>query len=222
VFRKDACHYYRAIPLEGFQWLEHGFGTHDSHPRPGHWEVASLRQVHSDRVVVVDGAAGRLGPGDALITDRPGCLLQVHTADCLPILLVDERRRAVAAIHAGWRGTAAGIAAGAVQRLCAELACHQRDLHAAIGPGIGACCYEVGSEVARQFQGFFPGLATAGRRVKLDLLEANCLDLTGAGLQPDRIYRAGLCTCCRPGEFHSWRRDGPGAGRVLSVVGIRP
>ena len=135
------------------------------------------------------GAAGCSGEGDALLENTPGSVVAVKTADCLPILLVDERHRAVAAVHAGWRGTVAGIAQRAVEAMGEQFGTLPGDLHAAIGPGIGKCCYEVGPEVAAQFgqQG----------RAHVDLAEANRRQLMDAGVTPERIYASNLCTMCR-------------------------
>ncbi len=158
------------------------------------------------------GRGGVLGEGDALLEDTPGSVVAVKTADCLPILLVDERHRAVAAVHAGWRGTVAGIAQRAVEAMGAQFGSLAGDLDAAIGPGIGACCYEVGPEVAAQFgqQG----------RGHVDLAAANRRQLMDAGVTPERIYASNLCTMCRGEEFHSFRRDKEAAGRLYSFAGI--
>jgi YfiH family protein len=212
MFYKDQGHVYRVSELDGLAWLDHGFGTRLAGswtPGPPVW----LRQVHSARCVWADGVAGCLGEADCLLTNSPGCYLTIRTADCIPILLVDERQRAVAAVHAGWRGTAQAIAAVAVQSLVERLGSRPRDLLAAIGPGICADCYEVGPEVAIQF-----GLTG---RAKLDLAENNRRQLIEAGLDPARIFSGTPCTCCRPSEFHSWRRDHVKTGRMVSAVAIR-
>jgi YfiH family protein len=162
--------------------------------------------------VAAEGRSGILGQGDAVLENTPGSVVAVKTADCIPILLVDERRRAVAAVHAGWRGTAAGIAAGAVGAMRQRFGTEAGDLHAAIGPGIGQCCYEVGPEVAAQFGG--------QGRAHLDLAGINLRQLLDSGVTPQRIYASNLCTMCRAGEFHSFRRDGEAAGRLFSFVGV--
>jgi YfiH family protein len=153
-----------------------------------------------------------LGVGDALLENTPGSVVAVKTADCLPILLVDDRRRAVAAVHAGWRGTAAGMAQRAVEAMGAQFGSLAGDLHAALGPGIGKCCYEVGPEVAAQFgqQG----------RGHVDLAAASRRQLMDAGVTPERIYASNLCTMCGGEEFHSFRRDKEAAGRLYSFAGI--
>lgn len=208
---KDKGHVYRVSELERLSWLDHGFGTRLAGswtPGPPVW----VRQVHSARCVWADGVFGCLGAADCLGTDSPGCYLTIRTADCIPILLVDERRHAVAAIHAGWRGTARTIAAVAVQSLGERFGSRPEDLLAALGPGICGNCYEVGPEVAIQF-----GLAG---RTRLDLAEANRRQLIDSGVDPARIFSGAPCTCCRPAEFHSWRRDHVKTGRMVSAVAI--
>ena len=136
----------------------------------------------------------------------------MKTADCIPLLLVDPGHRAVAAVHAGWRGTVAGIARSAVAALGAQFGSRTGDLRAAIGPAIGKCCYEVGPEVAARFG--------VDGRAHIDLAETVRRQLEAAGVGGQRIYMSGLCTQCRAGEFHSFRRDGAAAGRLYSFVGI--
>jgi len=213
VFYRTDRDDYRVTELDTFEWLVHGFGTRQADVPALFANLALLNQIHSNTCVAAEGRAGVLGQGDALLEDRPGAVVVVKTADCLPILLVDERRRAVAAVHAGWRGTAAKIAARAVEAMAARFGTRPGDLHAAIGPGIGPCCYEVGPEVAAQFGGQGRG--------HLDLTAQNRGQLEAAGVTPARIYASYLCTMCRPEEFHSFRRDKEAAGRLHSFVGIR-
>jgi YfiH family protein len=160
------------------------------------------------------GRAGVLAEGDALVDDTPGTLLGVKTADCVPLLLVDERQRAVAAVHAGWRGAVQDVAGKTVEKMAVRYHTRPEDLHAAIGPSIGGCCFEVGPEVAVQF-----GHAPNGK-VHIDLAALHRERLLALGLAPERVYAAELCTVCGGEEFHSFRRDGQAAGRMLSVVGI--
>ena len=175
------------------------------------WRRCSRRTPR--RAWPAEGRAGELGTGDALLENTPGAVVAVKTADCIPILLVDERSRAVAAVHAGWRGTVARIAEAAVAAMRDRFGSAPADLHAAIGPGIGKCCYEVGPEVAARF-------GERGR-AHIDLAEANRRQLIEAGVTARRIYASNLCTMCRPGEFHSFRRDREAAGRLYSFAGIR-
>lgn len=201
-------------------WLEAGFGAKDA----GQWmpgPVAWLRQIHSDRCVVTEGAEGCLGEGDALITRTPGNFLAVRTADCIPILIADERRRVVAAVHAGWRGTAARIAARTVETMAERFSCAPADLRVAIGPGVCRKCYTVGPEVARQFQAVFPERTDMERETTLDLPEANRRQLQSAGVLPERIVTGAPCSFCNRQEFHSFRRDGKQAGRMYSAIRVR-
>src|SRR5262249_58216459 len=128
-----------------------------------------------------------------------GSVVAVKPADCIPSLLVEERGRAVAAVHAGWRGTAARIAQKAVDSMRERFDTDPAWLHAAIGPGIGACCYEVGPDVMEQFGGQGKGF--------LDLAAENARQLQETGGTRSRIYASNLCTMCRNGEFHSFRGD---------------
>lgn len=214
AFYKDDSGVYRCSELDALPWLLHGFGTRQS-DIPGRFsQLATLHQVHSADCIAAAGRSGQLGRGDCLLEDRPGAVVAVKTADCIPILLADGRNRAVAAVHAGWRGAAARIAGRAVEAMGGRFGTRPEDLHAAIGPGIGACCYEVGADVAAQF-------GQAGRR-RLDLPAINRQQLLEIGIPEARIYVSSLCTMCRPDEFHSYRRDKEAAGRLYSFAGIRP
>ena len=213
MFYLDPERIYRATELDAFDWLVHGFGTRHADVPARFAQLATLKQIHSAKCVEACGRSGELGRADALIESTPGAVVAVKTADCVPILLVDERRRAVAAVHAGWRGTAARIAPAAIGSMAERFGTRPEDLHAAIGPGIGVCCYEVGPEVSAQFG--------ASGRQHIDLAEINRGQLLDAGLAAGRIYAANLCTMCRPEEFHSFRRDREAAGRLYSFAGIR-
>lgn len=211
---------YQDEHLAELEWLDHGFGTREA----GYWltddQHAALDQIHSDIVVSAEGVRGRLGTGDALVTNVAGLMVGVRTADCVPILLVDHRRRAVAAVHAGWRGTAARIAARAVDAMARDYGSRPEDLTAAIGPSIGKCCYEVGPEVVSALSAIFPELDGRPERIHLDLQEANQRILAAAGVPGARIHASRLCTRCRAEDFHSYRRDAGNAGRMLSAIGI--
>jgi hypothetical protein len=195
--------------LASFHWIEHGFGTRETNL--DQTAMARLQQIHSDTAFVAR-EPGCVGEGDALVTQTQGVAVSVRTADCFPILLADPETRAVAAIHAGWRGTAAGVVRSSLDRMRSEFGTDPRNIFAAIGPGIGKCCYKVGVEVARQF-----GMHDAGN---LDLAVENSKQLIAAGVQPDRIERVGGCTFCHPAQFFSWRRDRDRAGRMISFIRI--
>ena len=180
-FDRDAGHIYRVRELEAFPWLVHGFGTRNA-DIPGLFaNLATLKQIHSATCLPAGGRAGLIGEGDALLEDAPGAVVAVRTADCIPILLVDERRRAVAAVHAGWRGTAAGIAWRAVEAMHERFGTDAGDVHAAIGPGIGECCFEVGPEVAAEF-----GRGHVGNDVDNDTAERSERLGTGQAMGPPR------------------------------------
>lgn len=201
------------VPLLAAQdWLEHGFGTRACPVAQD--GMASLKQVHSNMYRVAEQPSGCAGEGDALLTARPGWMVSVRTADCFPILLADPVHRAVAAVHAGWRGTAARVVEHALEGMRAHYGTRPQDVIAAIGPGIGACCYQVSVEVARLF-----GQAEAGR---IDLAEANRQQLLAAGLREERIQLLRACTFCDAARFHSHRREGTRAGRMISFIGIVP
>ncbi len=213
-FYKDPQNVYRVRPLEEFEWLVHGFGTRWSHSFGSCRNLASLRQIHSVDVVDAGGRMGCLGEGDGLIENTPGVIVGIKTADCIPILMVDPVHRAVAAVHAGWRGTVQKIGGNAILQMQKRFSTRAQDLHVAIGPGIGKCCYEVGSEVLEQFREYSPGPSY------LDLADINRRQIADCGVPAAQIYMADICTMCDP-DFHSFRRDKQQAGRMLSVVGVR-
>ena len=211
----------RSTALDELPWLEHGFGTRHSSGWPLPDGLTSVRQVHSNHVVVAGHQTGVLGEGDALISNRPSTLISIRTADCLPILIADMRNRAVAAVHAGWKGTVSGICVTTIQALQREYGSRAEDLRVAIGPGIGACCFEIGPEVAVQFKTLFPERDDLVKRTRVDLAEANLRQLLGEGVIESQVSVAGICTCCTTDLYHSYRRDRDSAGRMISGIGLR-
>ena len=209
MFRRGSDDVFRAEALDALPWVKHGFGTRPSAGWPGMSHLATAKQIHSDRILVVE-SAGPQGEGDALISDAPGIGLAIRTADCLPILIADPKNRAVAAIHAGWRGVVSEIASKAVDAMCRRFGSKPADLVVAIGPGIGGCCFEVGPEVSAQF-----GISG---RTKIDLVETTCRQLGRNGVRMGQISSAGLCSCCNPELFESYRRDREAAGRMMSMI----
>jgi YfiH family protein len=195
--------------LSQLAWIDHGFGTRLA---PLSQEgMASLKQIHS-AVALVANQPGCAGDGDALLTNRPGLRLSVRTADCYPILLADSRNRAVAAVHAGWRGAADEIVAKTIAKMRTQFGTSPPDIVAAIGPGIGVCCYQVGAEVAQLF-----GVEGAGR---VDLAAANRCQLIDAGVEDRHIDVLGGCTSCDAARFYSFRREKEEAGRMISYIGL--
>ena len=227
--------------------------------------LIALRQVHSNFVILAD--ANRKQPrrseapndkssslgckADGLMTDEPGLLIGIQTADCIPILVADRKRRAVAAFHAGWRGTVKRIVESGIGRMRLAFGSQPEDLTAAIGPGIGPCCYAVSEDVLSEFESQFayarelfrevydsdpirtrypmlfltqraPGHSNIGPCLHLNLAEANRRQLLAAGLKPRAIHLVSGCTSCRPEMFFSHRASEGRTGRMMAVIGIRP
>ena len=210
--------------------------------------LIALKQIHSDVVHLFENSPVEPCRGDASATNRPGLLLTVQTADCVPILLADLKKRAVAAVHAGWRGTLQRIVAKAIGKMQMQFGSRPADLLAAIGPSIGGCCYEVGTEIASEFRSQFsnasdwfdelrtgdepnplqwlnmapPGHQPPPKNVLLDLRKANRAQLLDAGLLAQNIAVSDLCTACRRDLLFSYRKEAGTTGRLMSVIGIRP
>lgn len=212
--------------------------------------LVQLRQVHGTRVVIAGGGgrpaseAGDWNVGDIAVTGRRGAALCVKVADCVPVLIADARTGAVAAVHAGWRGTAAGAARVAVEALAAHFSSAPSDLRAAVGPSIGPCCYRVGGDVRQAFEatgmwdglldGWFspsptvqarhavpgtdPAASGLGPASFLDTWAANADQLRLAGVPAANIHVSRLCTSCHRETFHSYRVDGDRAGRMIGVI----
>jgi len=215
------------------------------------WPLITLRQIHSDLIHCVSEPSKQQLVGDGLITRTPGRLLGVQTADCLPIILVDTKRRAVGVFHAGWRGTVKRIVEKGVGEMRRYFGSLPRDIKAAIGPGIHGCCYEVGLEVREKFESQFayaaelfretkesdpvrekypllfltaraPGHSDLPAKLFLDLVEANRHQLIDAGVPSKNIGASEVCTACRPDLLFSHRAEKGVTGRMMGVVGIRP
>jgi polyphenol oxidase len=216
--------------------------------------LVALKQIHSKLVLLAGVAdAGREKPrkADGLMTDQPGLLVGIQTADCIPVLVADRKRRVVAAFHAGWRGTVNRIVESGVGRMRLEFGSRPEDLVAAIGPGIGPCCFAVGEEVFSEFESQFayarelfrevydsdsirrkypmlfltqraPGHSPIGPSLHLNLIEANRRQLLSAGLKARSIQLIGGCTSCQRELFFSYRASQGHTGRMMSVIGIRP
>lgn len=190
--------------------------------------VVFTRQEHTDIVLPVgpdDCGYGLIWPQeqicDGLITNARGVTLTVFTADCTPILLHDPVRGAVGAVHAGWRGTAKGIAARAVEQMCRHYGCRPSDIHAAIGPCISACCFETDRDVPDAMHAALGAEADAaitcnGEKYHVDLKKLNALWLRRAGVTQVDICQQ--CTACDAGRFWSHRRMGAARGSLAAVI----
>ncbi len=179
--------------------------------------VAFAGQIHGDVVRQVKDP-GKHDACDALETVAPGIFLAVSVADCIPVFLYDPFARCVAAVHSGWRGSEAKIVVRALERLSAAYASRPENIVAFIGPGAGACCYEVGTEVAVKFPEEYR-MKGRGANPHLDLKKWNKDLLEDAGVEPSHIELSPSCTICDV-RFHSYRRDGSGSGRMLGVIGM--
>jgi YfiH family protein len=179
-------------------------------------DVASLSQVHGDDCLAVD-TGGLAGTGDALFTTRQDLALAVGTADCLGVVLWDQERRALAVAHAGWRGILGGVLESAAARILAAFP--DAVLHAAVGPGIRACCFEVGPEVAARFPA---DCLREGARPHIDLARAARQRLLAIGVAPDRLLDLGECTSCEEATYFSHRRDRGTTGRHWTVARLAP
>jgi YfiH family protein len=220
---------------------------------PPSMKLVTLKQIHSSsvrRVREPDPANSDPCKGDGFMTNEPGILLAIQTADCIPVLVADVKKKAVAAFHAGWRGTIKRIVESGVGKMRVGFRSRPEDLIAAIGPGIGPCCYAVGEEVLTEFTSQFgyaqdlfrevsdsdpihkkypllfltarpPGHSNLGPSLHLDLTEANRRQLLDAGLRPEAITVIGDCTRCQNDRYFSYRAEQGFTGRLLSVIGIR-
>lgn len=213
------------------------------------WPLISVRQIHSDLIHCVSSPPETPLSGDGLITETPGLLLAVQTADCLPVILVDAKRRAVGVFHAGWRGTVKRIVEKGVGEMRRYFGTLPGDIRAAIGPGIHGCCYQVGPEVREMFESQFaygaelfrevkesdeihekypllfltaraPGHSDLPTQIFLDLAEANRRQLLDAGVLLKNITALAQCTACCPDLLFSHRADKGITGRMMGVAGI--
>jgi polyphenol oxidase len=217
---------------------------------PRNWLLVTLRQIHSDLIHQVDRVPAQPLAGDGMVTDTPGLILAVQTADCLPVILADRKRRAVGVFHAGWRGTVKRIVEKGVGEMRKLFKSDPHNLVAAIGPGVRGCCYEVGEEVRTRFEGQFsyadslfrevkesdpvrekypllfltaraPGHGELPAKLFLDLAEANRRQLLDAGVLAKNIDAEAPCTACHTELLFSFRAEKGATGRLMGAAGIR-
>ena len=224
--------------LERIPGLAHGFTVKGTDPleairlaagRP--LPLATLKQVHGAavRTLRTDEPLWREEPGrpqgDALLTRRDDTAIGVATADCVSILLCHPGSRTLGAVHAGWRGTAAGVLAAAIEAFAAAGATPE-DITVGLGPAIGPCCFEVGDEVIEALRRADAGAEAFVRngqpRSRVDLVEANRRQALARGIRPDRIAAVERCTVCEPDLLESYRRSGGAPGRMIAFAAWRP
>ena len=196
-------------------------GIHDG-------RIVTMKQVHGDHIVEVkDRNLKEAGEADGMITAIPDIYLGVLTADCVPIVFVAPERKLVAAVHAGWRGTLAGIAQKTVEVFRNQHGVAANALEVALGPAIGACCYEVKADVAGPLVQKWGGIAETslqrkGEKSYLDLRLLNRNVLAESGIPETKLFEIGSCTSCSPDRFFSYRRERGATGRQISFIGWLP
>lgn len=244
-FTKEDSH--KSVERNRTAFLE-TLGAIDKSGKP--WPLVTLLQIHSDLIHCVSKVPATQLAGDGLITITPGLCIGIQSADCIPIILADRKRRAVGVFHAGWRGTVKRIVEKGVGEMRRWFGTMPRDIQAAIGPGVHRCCYEVGAEVRDQFESKFayaghlfretresdpvrekypmlflsaraPGHSNLPRQLFLDLPEANRRQLVTAGVPAKNIDVSPLCTVCRVDLLFSHRAEKGNTGRMMAVAGIR-
>jgi len=191
-----------------------------------HFIVAN--QTHSDHIKIIQkkqtqgwmSVEDAIEDCDALITDFEGVVLSILTADCVPILLYDTKKKIVAAIHAGWKGTQAQIVAKTVKKMVEVFNTNPKDIQAGIAPSIGSCCYEVGEDVAKHFFDIPNSLTKQGTKYMLNLPYLNQQQLLEAGVEKENIEMSQICTACNVERFFSYRKENGCSGRFMSMIGL--
>lgn len=192
-----------------------------------HFIVAN--QTHSDNIKVISKRESKgwkrlddaIENCDALISNVEGVVLSILTADCVPILLYDHEKKAVAAVHAGWKGTKAQIVSKTVHKMKEVYGCDPKDIIVAIAPSIGRCCYEVGSDVVKHFFDTPGGFSAVGEKYMLDLPYINKKQLLDAGVKEEHIEMSHVCTACEVEQFFSYRKEQGCSGRFMSMIGLK-
>ncbi|MEK7819025.1 MAG: peptidoglycan editing factor PgeF [Bacteroidota bacterium] len=180
-------------------------------------QIANLDQIHSNKIIITN-QSGNICSGDALISATPNIFISVTTADCVPILLFDETKNIVAAIHAGWKGTELKITSETIKTLISEFSVSPKNLKAYIGASASKCCYNVSEKVAKKFSKEVVEFYNSSFYV--DLKKENKMQLLSHGLKESQIEISNDCTICNL-DFHSFRRDKEKSGRMISLIGIK-
>jgi YfiH family protein len=191
-----------------------------------HFIVAN--QTHSDHIKIItkkeakgwESLEDAVEDCDALITNVKGIVLTILTADCVPVLLYDNEKKVVAAVHAGWKGTKANIVAKTVLKMKEIYACNPENIVAAVAPSIGSCCYEVGEDVAKYFFDILKGVTKREDKYMLDLPYINKYQLLESGLKEEHIEMSNVCTACDFERYFSYRKEKGCSGRFMSIIGM--
>ena len=201
--------------------MKAAIGIHDG-------KIVTMQQMHGDNLIeVTDKKIKEAGEADAMVTAESGVYLGVLTADCVPLLFIAPKERLAAAVHAGWRGTLAGIASKTVDYFKSRYGVDAGDLEVALGPSIGVCCYEVNDDVATPLMKKWGALTTPSIAMKngkphINLSRLNRDILRAAGVPGAQLFQIGPCTSCATDDFFSYRREGGETGRQIGVVGWLP
>ena len=225
-------------PLDAFPFILHGLTVKGQNPASDNAKkatgkllgkvsrhearVVSLVQMHRDECVAITSRdrLQRRYSGDAVLTDRDDVFVSVAVADCLPIFMVNPKRKVIGMVHAGWRGTLSGIARRTLRKAKDRFGCEPGDFTLLFGPCIRSCCYGVSSQVAILFDSECVSRRKDGVFM-LDLVHANLKQFAGCGVQEDKIFAVGGCTFCEKELFYSYRRDKENAGRMIGFLGLK-
>jgi len=186
-------------------------------------------QIHSSNIEIIkelktqgwESQSSVVKDCDALITDKKGVMLTILTADCVPVLLFDPIQKVVGAVHAGWRGTAEDIVFKTVLKMQESFGSNPKDIIVGVAPSIGACCYEVGEDVAKHFFDHRDSFTQKGDKFMLDLPYLNKIQLLKAGLIEENIEMSGICTTCEVDDYFSYRKEQGCSGRFMSMIGLK-
>ncbi|MCJ7577365.1 MAG: peptidoglycan editing factor PgeF [candidate division Zixibacteria bacterium] len=228
------------FPLLNFDFISHGFVIKSKEQNPStqvkritlkklikrisaeEKHIIIPQQIHGNECLTIKKVdeLKRRYKGDAILTDRKDIFLTVSVADCLPIFLVEPKRKVVGLIHAGWRGTLLGIAKETIRKAKEKFGCNPEDFTLLFGPAIQKCCYEISELMAILFDedGM---IRMPGEKPKLDLIYVNMKQFLNCGVKRKKIFATNDCTFCNKDMFHSFRRDGDKAGRMIAFIGIK-
>ena len=238
IKRSEGIRWLSFPPLDAFPFILHGLTVKGQNPAANGGKratakllkkisrhagrVISLLQVHRDRCVVIS-SGDQLQPrysGDAVLTDRNDVLLSVSVADCLPVFMVNPKRKIIGMIHAGWRGTLLGIARRTIRDAKDRFGCEPGEFTLLFGPCIRSCCYRVSNQVAILFDGNCISRRRDGTSM-LNLVRANLKQFTDCGVIENKIFVIDACTFCNKELFCSYRRDKENAGRMIGCLGLK-